>query len=598
MAGLVSVGEGGDGACAGSGARSTCAQPNIIAHAITATKCDGRIRCSHAVMAKLRALEAETLQRPAGTLFVMKIPKRLQPLLEEGLIDGVVRQLMSGKEAMVFVVRCGDEARCAKVYKEPEKRSFRQAVDYTENRKTKNTRQARAMAKGTRFGRKAQEQAWQSAEVDALYRLAAAGVRVPRPYIFHEGVLLMELVADEHGEAAPRLNDLSLTPDVARDYHERLIREVVRMLCAGVVHGDLSEFNILVDSEGPVIIDLPQAVDAAGNNHAPGILERDVVNLRNYFGRHAPELLATNYGKEIWSLYEAGALQPDTPLTGRFERIEKAVDLDSVLQEIDDARLEDAARRLRNAGPRVASKRGPCADWRPCPSGYAPQGRPGQGERWMVNRFAIGVALAGVVLVGCQAPGVNIDSVQPHAVDVAVRRAQLDTMCASATPTVVDRQQEAPSRATGGNVMPLVCDRRGRLRSTQDLYREVSRRWRRVLRGGQPHGLTSLDGAERHRRGGGQLGAQRPNIRALVHELALQALDSQCVEIEADLVHRGLEGFDLIGPVRVAVAQRAECHETDQRAPLGHGKRPRGAQRVDAGAQAQGLVVRCQCEDR
>ena len=281
----------------------------------------------------------------------MKIPKRLQPLLEEGLIDGVLRQLMSGKEAMVFVVRCGDETRCAKVYKEPDKRSFRQAVDYTENRKTKNTRQARAMAKGTRFGRKAQEHAWQSAEVDALYRLAAAGVRVPKPYIFHEGVLLMELVADEHGEAAPRLNDLSLTPDQARDYHERLIREVVRMLCAGVVHGDLSEFNILVDSEGPVIIDLPQAVDAAGNNHAPSILERDVVNLRNYFGRHAPELLVTNYGKEIWSLYEAGALQPDTPLTGRFERIEKAVDLDSVLQEIDDARLEDAARRLRMQDP-------------------------------------------------------------------------------------------------------------------------------------------------------------------------------------------------------------------------------------------------------
>ena len=277
----------------------------------------------------------------------MKIPKRLQPLLEEGLIDGVVRQLMSGKEAMVFVVRCGDEARCAKVYKEPEKRSFRQAVDYTENRKTKNTREARAMAKGTRFGRKAQEHAWQSAEVDALYRLAAAGVRVPKPYIFHEGVLLMELVADAHGEAAPRLNDLSLTPDEARDYHQRLIREVVRMLCAGVVHGDLSEFNILVDGDGPVIIDLPQAVDAAGNNHAPSILERDVVNLRNYFGRHAPELLGTNYGKEIWSLYEAGTLQPDTPLTGRFQRVEKPVDLDSVMQEIDDARLEDAARRLR-----------------------------------------------------------------------------------------------------------------------------------------------------------------------------------------------------------------------------------------------------------
>jgi len=277
----------------------------------------------------------------------VKIPKRLQPLLEEGLIDGVARQLMSGKEAMVFVVRCGDEARCAKVYKEPEKRSFRQAVDYTENRKTKNTRQARAMAKGTRFGRKAQEEAWQNAEVDALYRLAAAGVRVPRPYIFHDGVLLMELVVDEHGEAAPRLNDVELTPDTAREYHQRLIREVVRMLCAGVVHGDLSEYNILIGADGPVIIDLPQAVDAAGNNHAPKILERDVANLRHYFGRHAPELLATDYGREIWALYEAGALQPDTPLTGRFERVEKAVDLDGVMQEIDDARFEEAARRLR-----------------------------------------------------------------------------------------------------------------------------------------------------------------------------------------------------------------------------------------------------------
>ena len=281
----------------------------------------------------------------------MKIPKRLQPLLDDGLIDGVVRQLMSGKEAMVFVVRCGSETRCAKVYKEADKRSFRQAVDYTENRKTKNSRQARAMAKGTRFGRKSAEAAWQSAEVAALYRLAAAGVRVPKPYNFHEGVLLMELVADVHGEAAPRLNDLEFSPEEARAHHECLIREVVRMLCAGVVHGDLSEFNILVGSDGPVIIDLPQAVDAAGNNHAPKILERDVANLRNYFGRYAPELLATNYGKEIWALYEAGALQPDTPLTGRFAQIEKPVDLESVMQEIDDARFEEAARRLRLQEP-------------------------------------------------------------------------------------------------------------------------------------------------------------------------------------------------------------------------------------------------------
>ena len=277
----------------------------------------------------------------------MKIPKRLQPLVDEGMIDSVVRQLMSGKEAMVFVVRCGAESRCAKVYKEADKRSFRQAVDYTENRKTKNSRQARAIAKGTRFGRQAQEKAWQSAEVGALFRLAAAGVRVPRPYNFHAGVLLMELVTDDEGNAAPRLTDVKLAPEIAIDLHRRLIREVVRMLSAGVVHGDLSEFNILMGAEGPVIIDLPQAVDAAGNNHAPRMLVRDVDNLRRFFGRFAPELNATDYGKEIWALYESGALHPSVELTGRFEHVETTVDLESVMREIDAARLEEAARRLR-----------------------------------------------------------------------------------------------------------------------------------------------------------------------------------------------------------------------------------------------------------
>ena len=277
----------------------------------------------------------------------MKIPQRLQPLLEDGLIDSVVRQLMSGKEAMVFVVRCGDETRCAKVYKEANKRAFRQAVDYTENRKTKNTRQARAMAKGTRFGRQSQEAAWQNAEVDALYRLAAAGVRVPKPYNFHEGVLLMELVTDAEGNAAPRLNDVEFPPDIAVKYHHALIKEVVRMLCAGVIHGDLSEFNILIGGDGPVIIDLPQAIDAAGNNHAQAMLERDVANLRNYFGQFAPELLTTHYGREIWALFEAGTLTPDVILTGRFERKQKAVDMDSVLREIEDTQLEEAARLLR-----------------------------------------------------------------------------------------------------------------------------------------------------------------------------------------------------------------------------------------------------------
>ena len=232
----------------------------------------------------------------------MKPPQRLQPLIEEGLIDTVVRQLMSGKEAMVYVVRCGDETRCAKVYKEATQRSFRQAVDYTENRRVKNTRQARAMAKGTRFGRQAQEAAWQSAEVDALYRLADAGVRVPKPHNFCDGVLLMELVTDAQGDAAPRLNDVDFTPEQARVHHGTLLAEVVRMLCAGVVHGDLSEFNVLLGASGPVIIDLPQAVDAAGNNHASRMLLRDVANLRGFFGRFAPDLLHTHYGPEIWEL--------------------------------------------------------------------------------------------------------------------------------------------------------------------------------------------------------------------------------------------------------------------------------------------------------
>ena len=283
----------------------------------------------------------------------MKPPKRLLPLIEEGLIDSVVRQLMSGKEAMVYVVRSGDETRCAKVYKEATHRSFRQAVDYTENRKVKNTRQARAMARGTRFGRESQEAAWQSAEVDALYRLAAAGVRVPKPHNFCDGVLLMELVTDEHGDAAPRLNDIVFTAEQAHAHHATLLMEVVRMLCAGVVHGDLSEFNVLLGAHGPVIIDLPQAVDAAGNNHAKRMLLRDVENLRQFFGRFARELLATDHGHEIWDFYERGTLRPDVVLTGLFERKQVAVDLAGVMREIDDARAEEAARLARMHAPSV-----------------------------------------------------------------------------------------------------------------------------------------------------------------------------------------------------------------------------------------------------
>jgi len=287
----------------------------------------------------------------------MKTPHRLEPLIEDGLIDSVTRQLMSGKEATVYVVHCGDEVLCAKVYKEANKRSFRQSVDYTEGRKVKNSRKARAMAKGSKYGKQAQEEAWQSAEVDALYRLADAGVRVPKPYNFYEGVLIMELVTDDAGNAAPRLNDLTFTAEDARKHHHTLIKEVVRMLCAGIVHGDLSEFNILLGSDGPVIIDLPQAVDASGNNHAMGMLERDVNNLAGFFGQFAPELLSTQYGKEIWALYAKGALSLEVELTGRVKENNKPVDLKSVIRVIDTVRDEETARQLRMA--EAASKNAP-----------------------------------------------------------------------------------------------------------------------------------------------------------------------------------------------------------------------------------------------
>lgn len=277
----------------------------------------------------------------------MKIPKRLQPLVDDGMIDEVVTQLMSGKEAQVYVVRCGDARRCAKVFKEAQKRSFKQAVQYQEGRKVRNSRRARAMSKKTKYGQKEQESAWLNAEVDALYRLASAGVRVPQPFGFVDGVLLMELVCDADGSVAPRLDDVTLSPEQALEYHDRIITEVVRMLSAGLVHGDLSEFNVLVDASGPVIIDLPQAVDAAGNNNAEMMLERDIANMRSYFGRFAPELLKTNYGGEIWSLYEAGKLHPDTKLSGVFEGDSASADVDEVMAVIAAAREEEEERRER-----------------------------------------------------------------------------------------------------------------------------------------------------------------------------------------------------------------------------------------------------------
>lgn len=275
----------------------------------------------------------------------MKPPKRLEPLIDSGLIDEVIRSLKSGKEAAVYVVRCGTEICCAKVYKEADQRSFRQSVLYQEGRKVRNSRRARAMQKSSRFGRQEQESAWQNAEVTALYRLTAVGVRVPKPYNFVDGVLLMELVTDADGQAAPRLNDLEMTKEQALAYHGFLIGQIVRMLCDGLVHGDLSEYNVLVGSDGPIIIDLPQAVDAAGNNNARMMLERDVGNMTAYFGRFAPELLATDYGREMWKIYQSGELHPDTRLTGFFEVSSQPADIRSVMREIEAAREENEARQ-------------------------------------------------------------------------------------------------------------------------------------------------------------------------------------------------------------------------------------------------------------
>ncbi len=294
----------------------------------------------------------------------MKTPKRLEPLLEDGLIDEVLRPLMSGKEASVYVVRCGSELRCAKVYKEANKRGFRQAAEYQEGRKVRNSRDARAMAKGSKYGRREREESWQNAEVAALFRLANAGVRVPKPYDFLDGVLLMELVSDGEGDAAPRLNDVDLTPEDAREFHGFMIGEIVKMLCAGLVHGDLSEFNVLLDPYGPVIIDLPQAVDAAGNNHAFRMLERDVGNMAEYFGQFAPELKYTRYAKEMWALFEEGKLTPESPLTGQFDEPEDAADLDAVMREIKAALADEARRQAALAeldAPQVAEE--PTPPW-------------------------------------------------------------------------------------------------------------------------------------------------------------------------------------------------------------------------------------------
>jgi RIO kinase 1 len=279
----------------------------------------------------------------------MRFPASLQELLDEAVIDDVLRQLKSGKEASVYAVRCGSEIRCAKVYKDMAQRSFQQRSQYQEGRKVRGSRQARAMSKSTRYGRKEQETAWKNAEVDALYQLTAVGVRVPKPYGFFNGVLIMEMVTDADGDVAPRLGEVQLSAEVAREYHRFLIGQIVRMLCTGLIHGDLSQFNVLVGTEGPVIIDLPQAVNAAGNNNAFAMLERDVKNITETLGQFAPELLETDFAHEMWALFEQGELKPETVLTGIYAKDESVPDLDQVVLAIEDARREEMFRRERES---------------------------------------------------------------------------------------------------------------------------------------------------------------------------------------------------------------------------------------------------------
>jgi RIO kinase 1 len=277
----------------------------------------------------------------------MKIPKRIQPLIEDGLVDEVLSQLMSGKEAKVYLVRCGSEVRCAKVYKEANKRSFKNAAQYQEGRKVRNSRRANAIRKGSKFGRHEQEDIWQNTEVDALYKLERIDVRAPKPYGCFDGVLLMELITDEDGYVAPRLNDVALSAEQALEHHAIMMQYVVRMLCAGMIHGDLSEFNVLVDESGPIIIDLPQVVDAAANNNAPAMLERDVNNITNYYGQFASELLGTQHAREMWALYKSSSLHPETSLTGQFAESSEEANVGEVMQVIEAAYDEEQERLTR-----------------------------------------------------------------------------------------------------------------------------------------------------------------------------------------------------------------------------------------------------------
>lgn len=285
----------------------------------------------------------------------MRTPKELEPLIDDGIIDAVLRPLKSGKEATVWVVRSGEEVRCAKVYKDMAQRSFQARVQYQEGRKMRGSRQARALSKSTRFGRRELETQWKNTEVDALYQLAAAGVHVPEPFGYFNGVLLMALIVDSEGYSAPRLGEVDLDPEQARAYHARLMGDVVRMLCLGLIHGDLSPYNVLASESGPIVIDFPQVVSASGNNAARAMLLRDVHALRDYFAQFAPELAKTHFGEEMWALFERGELTPLSVLTGHFKFATHKADVGAVLDVIEDARQ---VALIREQGRKAAAEEG------------------------------------------------------------------------------------------------------------------------------------------------------------------------------------------------------------------------------------------------
>jgi RIO kinase 1 len=236
----------------------------------------------------------------------------LAPLVADGVVEEICARLKSGKEADLWLVRHGGALVAAKVYKAREARSFRNNAGYKEGRQVRDTRTQRAMDRGSRFGQAAAEEAWKAKEADALHALHAAGVRVPRPVMFYEGVLLMELVVDAHGHPAPRLVDARIAREEAVPLYADLRAQAVRMLGCDLIHGDLSPYNVLLGRDGPVVIDFPQVVGAAHNSQAESFFRRDLENLRRFFAAVDPALrCAEGDAHEIWRAYVRRELTPD-----------------------------------------------------------------------------------------------------------------------------------------------------------------------------------------------------------------------------------------------------------------------------------------------